>query len=89
MSALGFRLEDGMRMQAYQLKWWKLILTKRAYGYLVAHVERLNKKLKPRSDGYDVARGCAITEYVTELPLRFERESDEPTLIRKKKKGKR
>jgi hypothetical protein len=65
-----FSFEEGLALQTKDLAGWRKILTPEAYERLEYRVRAMNfhQLDKDAADaGYDVCRGCTITQFVLEM----------------------
>jgi hypothetical protein len=58
-----FYIEDGMAIQANNLRSWKVRLNKRCYDLVAAECKRQNA-LPGKKTGYDVYRGNSIDTFI-------------------------
>jgi len=58
-----FTIEDGLKVQANDLKFWKSILHPAVYDKLLAAVRHANENLHYRT-GYDVVRGTQLQSWI-------------------------
>jgi hypothetical protein len=56
-----FKVEDGIRIQSYQLDRWKTVLIPEAYNMLLEYATRNNHTAV---SGYDICRGTELDNYI-------------------------
>jgi len=60
-----FTVQDGLEVQIQDMKNWQVRLTDQCFSALQAEQARRNGRLSADANGYDVWRGCQLTEFIT------------------------
>jgi hypothetical protein len=64
-----FSIEEGLKVQAHNLEFWKTVLKKKYYNKLVLSVQIEQSERPPMKDGFDVVRGSDISSIVQNILL--------------------
>jgi hypothetical protein len=64
-----FPIEEGLKVQAKNLEFWKTVLKKKYYNKVVLEVKKEQSERPPMKDGFDVVRGSDISCIVQNILL--------------------
>lgn len=64
-----FPIEEGLKVQANNLEFWKTVLKKKYYNKVVLEVQKEQSERPPMKDGFDVVRGSDISSIVQNILL--------------------
>lgn len=71
MRNVEFTIEDGLKVQARNLEFWKTVLRKKYYDKLVSEVNEAQNERPLMINGFDVVRGSDISCIVQNILLEF------------------
>jgi hypothetical protein len=64
-----FPIEEGLKVQANNLEFWKTVLKKKYYNKVVLEVQKEQSERPTMKDGFDVVRGSDISCIVQNILL--------------------